>query len=132
MFAILGAINALYLIATRVKKKSVICMLGHECNTVLESKWNKIILVRNDVAGVFYYVISIALVLISMQNTYSLLAVARLMFSALAFLVSTYLTYVQVRILKSYCTWCLASALINTIIVVLTMVDFLASLKWAT
>ncbi len=57
VLAILGIFDSGYLIKKRVKKQPLSCPINGKCEKVVESKWNKIFFIKNDILGLFYYVL---------------------------------------------------------------------------
>ncbi len=126
LLGILGIFVSGYLIKGRIKKKSAVCPIGDEgsCEKVLESKWNSILGIKNDLIGfIFYWIIigfGLALYFISnYQNlfiTYEKLIVLIKLITGIGFLFSMILTFIQIRIIKEYCFYCLISSGINLLI----------------
>jgi len=116
VLALLGIADSGYLIWKRARKEELACPIGgHDCNIVVESKWSSMFGVKNDILGLVFYLFLIAgafLLLKEFQFVRYVIFAA----SALALLASAYLFYVQSRILKKYCFYCLLSALINLLV----------------
>ena len=114
IFGILGIINSVFLIKKRLRKEPLVCPIGDDCNKVIESKYNKILFVKNDVLGLIYYVliiVSLYFLLVS-KNILVLMQII----SGLALLVSLYLFYIQARVIREYCFYCNLATLINLFI----------------
>ena len=56
VLGLLGIVDASYIIWKSRKKQPLVCPIGGDCNTVLNSKWNKIFFIRNDVLGLLFYI----------------------------------------------------------------------------
>ena len=103
----------------------MVCMLNSDCEVVVTSNYSKFLGIPVERLGITYYSIVAASYLVFAfapqlsQNFYSVIL---LWATVLAFLFSIYLTYIQMAKIKQWCTWCLTSALICTVI-------FLAVLK---
>lgn len=119
VLALLGIIDSSYLAWTHFKKKPLVCPIGG-CEAVVESKWNKIFFVRNEILGlIFYIIILIGAILFTSQDSIKIIFNIKtwlLILSAIGLLFSAFLVYVQARIIKSYCFYCLISAFINLLI----------------
>lgn len=116
----LGGLSlATYIHFKKKEPKPLVCPIGHSCDPVVHSDYSRFMRIPVELLGIAYY--SIILISYSLLFTYpevktpatetSLLAV-----SGTAFLFSAYLTGVQAFVLKEWCTWCLISATLCTII----------------
>ncbi|MFA6106755.1 MAG: vitamin K epoxide reductase family protein [Patescibacteria group bacterium] len=116
----------------RAKKTGVklVCHFGagkQSCNEVVESEYGKTFGIPNEVVGMVYYLavmIVAALFLIFPVLAYEVAKTGFFAVSALAFALSAYLTGIQAFVLKKFCEWCLATALVNTLIFALTAFAF--------
>ena len=52
----IGISETVYLIRKRIASEKPICPIGDDCALVLESKYNKIFIIPNDVLGLFFYI----------------------------------------------------------------------------
>ncbi|MBI4250723.1 vitamin K epoxide reductase family protein [Candidatus Uhrbacteria bacterium] len=109
---ILGLIDAGYLVFRRTQKKPLVCPLDHDCSKVTESRWSRVLGVRNEYLGVLFYAGMVAAILGAL-----LLPVWRPAFVLLVFigtsigvLYSAFLVAVQFLLIKDYCFYCLVSA----------------------
>ena len=115
VLAILGIFNSGYLIKKRVKKQPLICPINGSCNKVVESKWNAIFFIKNDVLGLFYYIFVLFLAFYLLFMSEKLLILTKII-SGLSLLFSLVLVFIQAKIIREYCFYCLISALINLLI----------------
>jgi len=115
IFGILGIINSVFLIRKRVGKMPLTCPIGNDCNKVIESKYNKILFVKNDVLGLIYYMFMIIGSLYFLLVSKNILVLMQII-SGLALLVSLYLFYIQARVIREYCFYCNLATLINLFI----------------
>ncbi len=115
VLAILGIFDSGYIIKKRVKKQPLSCPIDGGCEKVVESKWNAIFFIKNDVLGLFYYILILFLVLYSFFISDKLLILTKLL-SGASLLFSLVLVFIQAKIIKEYCFYCLISALINLLI----------------
>ena len=118
--SIIGITISFYLISSRLRKKPVICPVKQNCNIVLDSKYNKLFYIKNDVLGLIYYVtILISTIYFQfIQNNASLFII----FSGIALSVSIILVFIQVKLIKGYCFYCILSSLVN-LSIFLVMLD---------
>ena len=112
--AAMGLSETAYLYQKRKSGKRPICVVGEEtCHIVLESKYKSLIVgIPNDVLGFAFYfaaAVIIALLVIGIGPT-QLLDLAIKAMVAAGVLMSLVLTYLQWRVIKVWCFWCLMSA----------------------
>src|SRR3989344_4822718 len=106
-----------YLVSKRYTRRPLLCPLHQNCEAVTESAYNNVFGIHNDVLGLVFYSFALGAELIAVANVgiadelYVLLSIG----FAGSVLFSAYLVYVQVRILKNYCTWCLALSAVTFI-----------------
>ncbi len=127
VLAVIGIGETLYLIRTRHKAEQPICLVGHDCTKVLTSKYNRIFGIHNDVAGFLFYIAALALSIGLMMNvgdTQLLLWSLRMLVAGAA-LLSLALIYVQWKLIKAWCTWCLLSACTNILMAALLIYQFM-------
>jgi uncharacterized membrane protein len=112
------------LIANEIRKQKksknpMICPLDGNCEQVLQSKYATFTGVPLEYAGMFYYAfltVSYVLFLIAPEFQDSLFGLIILFATIFGLIFSIYLTAIQGFVLKSWCTWCLYSAIISTTI----------------
>jgi uncharacterized membrane protein len=110
--ACIGISETVYLIRKRVAAEKPVCPIGGGCETVLTSKYSKIFFVPNDVLGLLAYIaiafIAALLVIeVPPMPVWSLLI--KILISAAA-IMSFVFTYLQWKIVRAWCFWCLMSA----------------------
>ncbi len=110
--AAIGISETAYLIRKRLAKEKPVCVIGHECHKVLESKYNDILGISNEVAGfAFYVVISlITALLVIGTEPITLWAASAKVLIGIGAVISIIFTYLQWQIIKAWCFWCLMSA----------------------
>jgi len=120
IFALIGLSLSSYLGKKKFKKEKLVCIIGKDCSKVIESKYGKMFGIDNIVLGILYYLFitliglfAILYPIIGTLNEYFLIILTS---SGLAFLISIYLSFIQIKILKEFCEYCLASGIINLIL----------------
>lgn len=121
ILGILGIFDSGYLILKRILKKPLTCPINRNCEEVLDSKWNKLFFIKNDVLGLIYYVITIIFGLYLIFISESFLVLAKII-SGLALLTSIFLIFIQFKVLKQYCFYCLVSSVINLFIFLIILI----------
>lgn len=109
----IGISETVYLIRKRIASEKPVCLLGEDCATVLTSKYSKLFIIPNDVLGfITYIVIAIisAFLVIGVEPIVFWKFILKILIFA-ASLISFLFTYLQWKVIKAWCTWCLMSAL---------------------
>ncbi len=112
-----GIITSGYLLWKHYQKQKqpLVCPLNHDCSAVTESQWSHILYVRNEVWGLLFYVgMLLAGLGIAFLSDYAeFLRLALRISTTLGVLFSLFLVFIQVKVIKDYCFYCLISAVIN-------------------
>lgn len=112
-----GFLLATYLRHKKRKKEHFVCPLKAKCDAVIHSRYSKFLGVPVELIGMAYYgLIAIGYGIKLANGELHALSYVLLAATAGAFLFSLYLTFVQVFSLREYCSWCLFSALLCTVI----------------
>jgi uncharacterized membrane protein len=92
---------SIYLISKNYKVKAPVCMIGHDCGAVLNSKYSRFLGLKMETYGLLYYVSSLSLFLSKFYfSEYSeLITVAFGLLSLSGVIVSIILTFIQVHAL---------------------------------
>ena len=111
-----GFLISFYIYHTKTNDKQLVCIIGKGCNAVVESKYNRLMGVPNEVIGMFYYA---AIAVTSFFVLTGILATTRLLITACAAIAGIGLLGIQAFVLKKWCEYCVASTLISVAIFVL-------------
>jgi|SRR3989344_1852352 len=119
--ALLGFLIAYYIYAHKKSGRKLTCPINSDCEVVVRSRYSTLFGVTLEKWGMLYYaaVILFYLGLIFWPTLAAALAVISALIalaSVFAFLLSLYLTYIQMAKLREWCVWCLGSALVSTVI----------------
>lgn len=109
--AAIGISETVYLIKKRWSSQKPVCPLGENCAKVLDSQYNKIFLIHNDVVGLVFYVtiaFMTALLVIGVEPVFWWENLAKVLIGVGA-LFSGFLTFLQWRVIEAWCFWCLMS-----------------------
>jgi uncharacterized membrane protein len=117
--AFAGMFLAGYIFHKKRRKERFVCPVGFECERVVWSEYSNLFGVPLEVLGFLYYAGIAAAYGVFLaapgaalpQATFAVLIV-----TVFAFLFSVYLTFIQAFALKEWCSWCLASAGLCTLI----------------
>ena len=108
----IGISETVYLIRKRIAAEKPVCPIGDGCEVVLTSKYSKIFLLPNDVLGLIaYIIISIlaAFLVIGIMPTLWWSWLIKILVGG-ASIVPLIFTYLQWRVIRLWCFWCLMSA----------------------
>lgn len=108
----IGISETVYLIRKRIASEKPVCLLGEDCHIVLTSKYSKLLVIPNDVLGFLAYIIIAvisAFLVIGIEPMYFWSLILKILV-AIASLISFLFTYLQWKVIKAWCTWCLMSA----------------------
>ncbi len=108
----IGISETVYLIRKRIASEKPVCPIGDNCEIVLESKYNKIFIIPNDVLGLLtYIVISLIAVflVIEIEPVFLWIFIIKILIG-IASIISLLFTYLQWRVIRAWCFWCLMSA----------------------
>lgn len=115
-----------YLTSVRLQGEAPTCIVGGGCKTVQESDYSELAGIPVAVLGLVAYVALLAAALIPGQ-----LGRALGLFTALvSFGFSAWLTFAELFIIDAICTWCVTSAILVTLALVLTILRAFG--PWAT
>ncbi|HEY4490255.1 MAG TPA: vitamin K epoxide reductase family protein [Candidatus Paceibacterota bacterium] len=118
-----GFLLANYIHDTKRTSTPLVCPLEGNCETVIHSDYSKFLGIPVEVLGVLYYsVITLAYFLFAFfpSSMPEVSLYFTLILSLIAILFSIYLTAIQAFILKHWCTWCLISAGISSVIFIIS------------
>lgn len=122
--AAVGIGETVYLIKKRLAVEPPLCVIGYECRKVLESEYSSILGIHNDVLGLAFY-ITIAILGILLALGINPLNIIDIMLEAMVIggaLASVALLYIQWRVIRAWCSWCIISA--ATTFVMLAVIVF--------
>lgn len=121
VLGLLGLAVAVYLTYIHYRKIDAICEIAHGCVKVQTSEWSKLAGVPVSLLGLLGYVGIVASVFVRGETG----VIAGAAQSLLGFGFSAYLTYREIFTIKAICIWCIGSAIILTVLAVLTTVRLL-------
>lgn len=115
ILSILGIAITGYIIYAHACNKKVVCpTFSKACNAVLDSKWSRVLGVKNEILGFLYYLIVFVFTGLSLSSFGAVLALKALVI--IAVLYSLFLTYIQSRKLGHFCFYCICTAIINLLL----------------
>lgn len=125
-----GIANAWYLYwqwrQYKLTARPMVCPLDGKCEEVVGTVYGTTFGVKNEIWGLLYYFSLLGMIGIFLFSV-AYAPVARLLIlfsSGGAVLFSTYLLFIQLFLLRKYCSWCLLAAFINYLIFVFEIIYF--------
>jgi uncharacterized membrane protein len=126
LVALAGLFVALYLALYKLGYiGTLVCAVG-SCEVVQTSKWATLLGFPVAVWGVAYYVAVLALCLAGLSPRLvdsRQLSQLLVVMTATGVLVSAWLTYLELFVIHAICQWCVASAILATILFVVSLLD---------
>lgn len=120
VLAVLGIGVAAYLTYVHYEDVKPICGLGGDCEKVQTSEWAKLLGIPVAVLGLAGYVVILGALLVDGELGRMVAAIT----SVVGFGFSMYLTYREIWTIEAICQWCVASAVLLTLLAVLTCVRY--------
>jgi uncharacterized membrane protein len=124
--ALAGLGVTIYIFYAKHFRKHLACPTGSDCNVVVNSKYSHFLGISLEYLGALYYsavITSYALLLIYPHLREGVLMTTILILTAIAFLFSLYLLFVQGFILRKWCIWCLLSATLSILIFIASLIS---------
>ncbi|MDQ1283736.1 MAG: hypothetical protein QG620_84 [Patescibacteria group bacterium] len=121
ILAAAGFLISLHIRRSKKTGEKLVCFIGggkRSCNEVVESEYSRTLGIPNEIAGMVYYVLALlfALIFLLFDSLGLFFILTAKISSTGAFLASMYFVGIQAFVLRKFCEWCLATAVINTLI----------------
>ena len=120
ILGLIGFSISLYIFSRKTDEKKLVCNLGEDCNKVIYSEYGKMFGIENTIFGMLYhtFIILSGLLMFFLPGLFSLqwVYLGEVIISGGALLFSVYLTWVQFAVLKEWCEYCIASAIVALLI----------------
>jgi uncharacterized membrane protein len=126
VLALAGVLLAAYLYLFKLGLIGTLACGTGSCETVQLSRWSRFLGVEVSLIGLLGYV---ALLVVALMSTRPALELARwpsrwlALLSGIGTLFAVYLTALELFVIHAICRWCVGSALIITLIFVLSLLD---------
>lgn len=125
--ALAGIFVSLYLLLYKLGIIGELSCTVGSCETVNSSKWATFLGMPVAAWGVAWYVAMFVLALVSIGERFAesaTVSIVLLMVALSGFAFSAYLTYLELFRIHAICQWCVISAIIVTIILVFSLMDY--------
>ena len=124
VLAILGIGVAGYLAWSKVNNQSVLCLTGGQCDTVQNHPTSEVLGIPVSVIGLAGYLAILAVFILEERSSSFAGTGPMIVFglSAVGFLYSLYLTYLELFVINAICSWCVVSAVLMTILLIIGII----------
>jgi uncharacterized membrane protein len=125
VMVVLGLIGlgvATYLTVVHYTGAAPVCAINHGCETVQKSKYAEVVGIPVALLGLIGYVSFLATFVLRGETA----RMSRVGITTIGFLFSMYLTYLELFTIHAICQWCVSSAVIMTILLIMSVYDFLS------
>ena len=119
ILSLLGLGDTLFLAIKHYQGAPVTCIILEGCDVVTTSSYSVVWGIPLAVFGVAYYASLFAMLLFFSVKKANIIFQLTLGAAILGFLVSCYLTYLQVFVIGAICVYCVFSAMLTTLVLVL-------------
>ena len=97
----------------------LMCPMNHDCSVVTDSKYSTLFGMKNDVLGMVFYCLALVLGLGALSLPIPVWVL--LAYAVVGLLASIVFVGIQIFLIKDYCFYCLSSALITVLLVVVAL-----------
>lgn len=127
--AAIGISEAAYLVEKRKAAEKPVCPIGHGCEEVLNSKYNRLFGIHNDILGLAFYAVSafiLGFIVINGDNSNTRL-LSYLFYFMLggATTMSAVFIFLQSQVIKAWCFWCVMSGITIFLMDVIVIISYL-------
>jgi uncharacterized membrane protein len=123
VLAVIGLGVAAYLTYVHYEDIRPVCGLGGDCVKVQTSEWSKLAGIPVAVLGLVGYAVILVSLLIPGEGA----LIAGALTALVGFGFSAYLTYREVFTIEAICQWCVASAILMTLLAIITTARLMLS-----
>ncbi len=123
ILSLIGFAVSFYIYYSKKYDKPMYCPIGHDCDSVVKSKYGKTFGMENTVPGMLYFLLvfvyGIAMFLNRNIFKGDIIYYFVVSASVASVLFSIYLTWVQAFVLKKWCEYCIVSTIASILILIL-------------
>ena len=116
IIALIGLLDTAYLTWQRYQSFSLTCGILEGCNQVTASVYSVFGGMPVAIWGLFYYLTAVTIAGIYWKNKDITWLKLLALLTSLGFLVSLWFTYLQTAVIGAFCSYCLISALVSTLL----------------
>lgn len=117
-----GFLDATYLTVEHYRPSPIPCLIFQGCTQVTTSQYSIFFGIPVALFGVFYYFTLFVLSLLALDRKNPLFLKRAAWLTPLGFLASGYFLFIQAFVLHAFCSYCLLSATISTLLFIFGMI----------
>lgn len=135
LLSFIGLLVSWYLYYSKTHDKRIYCLMGHDCEEVVRSKYGKTFGIENTLIGMLYYLLIFVygILLIGIEQPVLAFLNRNIFIGKLVYYLivgagigsvgfSVYLTAVQAFVLKKWCDYCIISSIVSVLILVVLVI----------
>jgi uncharacterized membrane protein len=129
LIALIGVFLATYLTLYKVGAIGTLACQAGSCETVQLSRWATFLGLPVAAWGILFYVVLLAVALAATSARYAesrTMSLALLAWTGWGVLFSSWLTYLELFVIRAICVYCVGSALLIVIAFIVALMDFRA------
>jgi len=123
ILSVIGFAVSFYIYYSKKHDKHLYCVIGHDCDIVVHSKYGKTFGIENTIPGMFYFLIIFfyGFFIVLNRNIFkeSIIYYFIVGISLASVLFSIYLVFVQAFVLKKWCDYCVISTIVSLLILII-------------
>lgn len=117
ILSLMGLFVSSFLLYEYSLQGPVACLIGTGCDTVRTSQYSSFLGISIPILGVLFYLVMAMFSVVQAQKTLNnLLFQVKLLISLVGVGFGTYLTFLEVFVIKAICFWCILSYIISCMI----------------
>lgn len=125
VLGISGFLIAEKIILMKKKPEPITCPIGYDCDEVIRGKYSTFFGIPTvEIGRIFYLLVSAFFLVHMVLPMPQVVTFIILLITGFALLTSCYLTFVQLLLIKKWCSWCLFSSLINLLLFVVIFIGY--------
>ncbi|MGB8643644.1 MAG: vitamin K epoxide reductase family protein [Anaerolineae bacterium] len=123
--AVLGTAVSAYLLTVHWGWWNAVCLGVGDCEVVNTSRWSELLGIPVALLGGLTYLSLLAFGFAILRDLYGDYArYARFLVAAIGVAFSGYLTYIELYVIHEICPWCVLSAIIITLTLILSIIEY--------
>ena len=127
----IGLIDSIYLYIFKISSNNAMCLGNGDCATVNASRYSELYGIPVSLLGILAYLAIIVLLIFELRNIFTKENSNLLVFGVglVGVLFSAYLTYIEYFVIYAVCPFCVASAIVMTVIFIISTIRLIKSLS---
>ena len=125
-----GLLDSIYLLIFKISNNNAMCLGSGGCSSVNASRYSELYGLPVSLYGVLAYLAIVLLIIFELKNiiTKDISKLSLFGIGLIGFIFSVYLTYIEFYVIDAVCPFCVISAIVMTIIFVISTIELVRSL----